>query len=251
LKPRASSSTSADALFALLTAAGEDLARLRGLLAAQQADDTLLLELLRRPVPVRLLEIVGTTPPWSERRLLLGAVALNPRTPRPLGLRLVPSLYWRDLADVAASPRLTVSLRARAEAELIDMVPELRLGERITLARIATPRVLALLLEETEPHVAETALANPRLREDDLLRAMRQDTAPVSLLEKVSASRRWLESYAVRLGLVLQPRTPLPVALAQISSLLPRDLRRVAASPNLQDLIRIAAERLADNRGPR
>jgi hypothetical protein len=40
---------------------------------------------------------------------------------------------------------------------------------------------------------------------------------------------------------VLQPRTPLPLALQQISSLVPRDLRRVAEEAALRPLVRAAA----------
>ena len=52
---------------------------------------------------------------------------------------------------------------------------------------------------------------------------------------------RWSVSYATRLALVLQPRTPQPVALLQISSLVPRDLRRVAEAHELRPLVRAAA----------
>jgi hypothetical protein len=49
----------------------------------------------------------------------------------------------------------------------------------------------------------------------------------------------------VRLAIVLQPRTPLGVALAQLSSLLPADLVRVAESPGLLPLVQMAAQKLA------
>jgi hypothetical protein len=48
----------------------------------------------------------------------------------------------------------------------------------------------------------------------------------------------------VRLELVLQPATPLALALARLSSLLPRDLRRVAEAPDLRPLVQAAALRV-------
>ncbi len=133
------------------------------------------------------------------------------------------------------------------------MIPDLRLGERITLARLATPAVLGLLLGDVESKVLEAALANPRLREEDLLVALRQDTPSRALLEAVAASRRWTEAYAVRLALVLQKRTPLALALAQLSSLVEKDLKRIAATPELTPLLQAAALRVASEpprRGP-
>lgn len=236
-----------DALFAQLMQAGQSAPRLREVLAAPPLDEVLVLGVLRRPVPVRFLELVAVTPPWSERPRLLGGVALNPKTPRVLALRLLPSLFWRDLADVAASPRLPKGVRGRAESILQEQLPDMRLGEKITLAKIATQPVLARLLADPEPRIAEACLINPRLREEDLVTAVRQETATRALLEGAAASTRWGDRYAVRLALVLQPRTPLGVALAQITSLVGRDLQRVAEAAGLRPLVQAAARRLAEN----
>ncbi len=237
-----------DALFADLLKAGESLPRIREVLAQRDPDDVALIALLRRAVPLRLLEHLGSVPPWSERRRVLGAVVLNPKTPRTLGLRLVGALYWHDLAEVAASPRLASGLRVRAEGLLGERLPDLRLGDRISLARLATPPVLVALLGDAEPMVARSALLNPRLREADLLVAVRRDTATRALLEETAASPRWREAYAVRLALALQTRTPLSVALGQLSALSVRDLLRVARTPELKPLLQAAAERLAATR---
>jgi len=238
---------SVDALFSGLMRAGEDAGGLRRWLADQDPDDSLLRALLRRPVPVRLLELLASTFPWSSRPQVLGGVALNPRAPRPLALRLLSSLFWRDLADVAATPRVAFAVRVHAEAALKERLPEMRLGERISLGRIATGPVLTVLLQDVESRVAQAALVNPRLREEDLLAAIRLDTVPRALLEAVAESTRWADRYAVKLGLVLQPRTPLPLALGQLSSLLKRDLERVAGTPALVPLVRAAACRLAES----
>ena len=72
-------------------------------------------------------------------------MVLSPKAPRALALRLVGSLFWRDLADVAASPHVAAAAKVRAEALLLDAIADLRLGDRITLAKVATPPVLARL----------------------------------------------------------------------------------------------------------
>jgi hypothetical protein len=234
-----------DGLYAEVMRAGERPAELGALLGRQGDDPTLLVSLLRRPVPVRFLELVADTPPWSRDARVLALVVLNPRTPRTLALRLVPSLHWRGLADVAASPRVDPGARVRAEGLLKEQLPDLRLGERVTLARIATSAVLAPMLADREALVAASSLLNPRLREEDLVLALRAAAAPRALLEEAAASPRWRECYAVRLALVLQPRTPLALALGQLSSLVPRDLERVARTEGITPLVQAAALRVA------
>ena len=192
---------------------------------------------LRRAVPARFLELVATTEPWSDRPRVLARVVLNAKAPRALSLRLISQLSWRELADVAATAWVPGAVRLRAEALVRESLPDLRLGDRITLARLATAAVLPLLLVDDEPRVVAAALQNPRLREEDLVTAVRREDVPRVLLEACSASSRWSASYALRLALVLQPRTPLSIALLQISSLVPRDLRRVAEARDLRPLV--------------
>ncbi len=233
-----------DGTFGELMRAGENEARLRAALAGCRLDSPAMISLLRRAVPIRFLDLVASTSPFSDDARILAAVVLNPRVPRHLALRLVPALFWRDLADVAVGPRVPGAVRVRAEGVLKERVPELRVGEKVTLGKIATPAVLAILLADPEAKVSRACLQNPRLREEDLVTAVRQEMAPRALLEAAPESWRWRDSYAVRLALVLQPRTPLGVSLAQITSLLPADLVRVSEAPGIPPLVQIAAHRM-------
>ena len=131
----------------------------------------------------------------------------------------------------------------RAEALLQEQFPDLRLGERITLAKIATPPVLPLLLADAEAGWSRRASSNPRLREDDLVTAFRQETRAPALLETVTASSRW--SRATRCGWRSSSSRarPWPWPSRQMSGLVPRDLRRLAEAP-VAPLLQLAACRL-------
>jgi hypothetical protein len=234
-----------DALFAAALAAGENRARAREVLAGC-ADESVLAAVLHRAVPVAFLETVAGVSPWSERPRLLARVVLNPRAPRVLSQRLVAALYWRDLAEVAATSRIVAAVRARAESVLKDGLGDMRLGDRVTLARLATPPLVTLLLADGERRVTEAVLVNARLREEDLTTALRRDDVRAALVEAVAASQRWQRSYAVTLALVLQPKTPLATALPRLLALVPRDLRRVAFDTTLRPLVRAAAQELLE-----
>jgi len=236
-----------DALFSQALAAGESRPRAREVLA-RAPDEQVLASALRRAVPAAFLEEVASTRPWSERPRVLARVVLSPRAPQALSLRLVSGLYWRDLAEVAATARVPAAVRSRAESLLRDGLGDMRLGDRVTLARLATPALLPALLADTERQVTESTLLNPRLREEDLVAALRREDARAVLVEATVSSSRWATNYAVRLALVLQPRTPLPLALQQISSLVPRDLRRVAEEAALRPLVRAAAQEVLAER---
>jgi hypothetical protein len=229
-----------DELFAALLRGGESRPRAREI-ASQTLDERLLIALLRRAVPAAFLEEIASSRLWSERPRVIARIVLSPKAPRALALRLVGSLAWRDLAEVAATMRVSVAVRVKAEAALRDALPEMRLGDKVTLARLATPPLLALLLGDPAQTVVESALTNPRLREQDLVTALRRDDVRRVLAEETAASWRWARCYAVRLALALQPRTPLAIALQQITTLVPRDLRRLSEEQNLHPLVRSSA----------
>lgn len=245
------SDAAVDAIHGAVLRAGENLAAARRLLGEHDPDPVLLGALLRRAVPRAFLEALAVTPPWSRDGRLLAAVVLSPQAPARICVPVMPHLFWRDLAEVARTLRVVPPVRARAEALLVERIPDLRLGERIALGRLATPPVLRTLLREGEPRVTHACLLNPRLREDDLVTVLRLAEAPVAVLEAAARSRRWAESYNVRLELVLQPRTPLALALAQITSLVRRDQVRVSRTRGLRPLVQAAAERAAEGPGPR
>lgn len=243
------SGAAVDALHAAVLAAGENVPAARRVLHESEPDPVLLTPVLRRAVPRAFLDALAATPPWSRDPRVLADVVLSPQAVPRLSVPLLPSLFWHDLAEIARTLRVVAPVRARAEALIIERLPDLRLGERITLARLATPPVLRALLGQGEPRVTQAGLQNPRLREDDLLSAMRASDVPVVLLEAAARSRRWSENYNVRLELVLQARTPLGVALAQITSLVPRDLARVSRTRGLRPLLQAAAMRVAEGDG--
>jgi hypothetical protein len=221
---------------------------MRSLLERYGEDKVLLVTLLRRAVALPMLELIATTPPWSDDVRLLAAVVLSPRSSRALGLRLVGSLAWRDLADVAASPRVAAAVKVRAEAILKDQLADLRLGEKITLAKIATLPVLVPLLGDSDPKVVEAGLINPRLREEDVLTLVRADLPSRTLLEGIVASPKWSERYGLRLAIAVHPRAPLALALGQLTALTPRDLARIASTAELSPLLQAAAARVAASR---
>jgi len=242
VKPPVATPADVDRLYADALRAGENVAAQRAVLAAHAPDALLLASVLRRAVPLRLLELLAA-PPWADDSRVQAGIVLNPRATVPLSLRVLPALLWRHLAAVGLEPRVAGPVRVRADAILREKVPDLRLGDRVALAKIATPSVVPLLLADVEHRVVEACLTNPRLREDDLVNAIRQEGARPALLEAATASTRWAANYAVRLAVVLQPRTPLPIALGQVSGLVPRDLRRLAEAP-VAPLLQIAASRL-------
>ena len=117
--------------------------------------------------------------------ILVAAVLAPLLAEIPLGFK-VPVVVLEVVLGIVIGPH--VLGLARAEGILQERLPDMRLGDRITLGRLATPAVLRSLLGDAERKVTRSALFNPRLRESDLVAAL-HGTPAMSLIEE--SLRAW------------------------------------------------------------
>jgi|SRR5580693_5268417 hypothetical protein len=171
-------------------------------------------------------------------------LARHPRSPQHLALRLVPGLHWRDLADLALDTRLHPRVRREADLCLGQRLGALSVGEKISLARRASPTLVGQLRADPSPRVIAALLENPRLTEGLLAPLAHSDTAQPAVLDLLAGDRRWGLRYDLKLALARNPRTRLPTALRLLAELRKIDLRAVAADPRLAAPLRHRARLL-------
>src|SRR6202043_577812 len=157
------------------------------------------------------------------------ALAFHPRTPRLANLRLIRELYLMDLVQLTLLPGTSGELKRIAEEQLVARLPQLPLGQKITLARRGTARVAGALLAEGHAQVLSIALDNPSLTEAQVLKALSRETLPVGVVKAVAQHRKWSHTYNVRLALVRHPSSTLSTILAYLPELTVSDLRELAS----------------------
>lgn len=171
-------------------------------------------------------------------------LALHPKTPEVLALRFVPGLFWRDLMTLGLDTRLRPTLRRAADLQLLARTPELAVGERVALARRASPSLLAQLRNDPNPRVIGALLDNPRLTEAILAPVLASAQTPPPILDLIAGDRRWGVRYPLKVALARNPRTPLETVLRILSALRKTDLKAVASDPRLPEPARFRARLL-------
>ncbi|HUC42677.1 MAG TPA: hypothetical protein VMR65_01445 [Candidatus Sulfotelmatobacter sp.] len=159
--------------------------------------------------------------------------------------RRLPGLLWRDLAGMAVDPRLPAVARREAERVLEARLPELAVGARVTLARIASRGVLGALSGDPEPRVLEALARNPRCTDADIERIVARPDVPPAFLTWLTAGSERDRTTAVRLAILRHPRTPVAAALRLTERLDPHDLARIDDDPGMPRVVRVAAARRA------
>jgi len=195
--------------------------------ALDEAHVCLLLE--RKDLPGEILEEVARRKSLLKSYRVKRSLAFHPRTPRLVSLRLLRDLYLMDVVQVAILPGVSAELKRNAEEQLLARLPQLPLGQKITLARRGPARVAGALLAEGHAQVISIVLDNPYMTEAQILRALSRERLPISVIPAIVQHHKWSITYNVRLALVRHPSTPLASILSYLPELTVSDLRELAA----------------------
>lgn len=222
-----------------LAASGEELTALlhhpdTGVLLAvldnPALDETQLCILLeRKNLASEILEEVARRKPLLKAYRVKRGLAFHPRTPRLVSLRLLRDLYLMDLVQLTLSPSVPTELKLHAEDHLIARLPQLPLGQKITLARRGPARLGGALLAEGHAQLVSIVLDNPYLTEAQVLKALSREKLPPAVVQTFAHHRKWSLCYNVRLALVRNPTSPLSAVLAFLPELTVSDLRELAS----------------------
>jgi hypothetical protein len=193
-------------------------------------DETRLCLLLeRKDLPAEVLEEIGRRKPLIKNYRVKRALAFHPRTPRLVGLRILRELYLMDLVQLTLSPATPAELRRSGEDHLTSRLPQLPLGQKITLARRGPARIAGALLAEGHPQILSVVLDNAYLTEAQVLKVLSRTKLPPGVLHAISRHRKWSCTYNVRLALVRHPEVTLSTVLTYLPQLTVSDLRDLAA----------------------
>ena len=230
-------SATGDELAALLHHPSTDV--LLVLLDNPALDETQLCILLeRKNLPAEILEEVARRKPMLKAYRVKKALAFHPRTPRLVTLRLLRDLYLMDLVQLTLLPGIPTESKLNAEDQLIARLPQLPLGQKITLARRGPARLAGAMLAEGHAQIVTIVLDNSYLTEAQVLRVLSREKLPPVVLTAITQHRKWSISYNVRLALVRHPLSPLSAVLAYLPELTVSDLRELASPGIVSESLR-------------
>jgi len=170
---------------------------------------------------------------WNSSESIRLRLARHPRTPRRVALSMLRQLYLFDLVKVSLLSSAPADTRRSAEELIVARLPQLPIGEKLTLARRGPARAAAAVLAEGHPQAVKLALANSLLTESQVLKVIAKPEVSARVIMAISQHAKWSIRYNVRVALVRHPHTPVPALLEFLPDLALNDLKDVAASDQL------------------
>jgi hypothetical protein len=89
-------------------------------------------------------------------------------------------------------PTIAADIKIAAEESLINRLEKLSLGEKLSLARRASGRVAAALLNEPDARVVDAALQNARVTETAVIKQLTRRKTNQILVEAISNHPKWM-----------------------------------------------------------
>ncbi len=216
--------------------------------AGAELDEGTAFRLLRSPhCSARAVELLLVQPVMRRSRALVALVVRHPACPRAFAWDSLPTLGWRDLLGVASDPRALPTVRRQAERKILERLRQLAVGERVSLARLATRGVLPALLREGNASAVAALLENPRFTEDDAVRLVATNPEPAAVLV-VLRHPRWGRLPGVIQAAMRSPAVPLGVALGLAATLSTAQLQRAVADEDVGAKVREGIARLIAQR---
>lgn len=214
------------------------LEELSSILSHPQATEMHIVKVLsRKDVSENFLQLVGKSQ-WMKYPRVQFYFVNNPKTPPAEAMNYIRHLFWRDLNFVLTNIKLATEVRHLAESVVIQRLPTMATGDKITLARITAGDVLKTMRLEKDSRIINALLQNPRITEEDVLFIVNKPKTPSPVLEVIAKSSKWSCRKEVKIALIRNNATPLSQAIALISGILSTDLKMLITDQKVKLVLR-------------
>jgi hypothetical protein len=190
--------------------------------------------------------VVLDIPQMNDARVRLYGpeVAANPPDPGPTAEQVLEE-YEGGLKDEAAAP-----LEEGKKLTLMQRVMKMNVSEKIKLASKGNKEARTLLLRDSNKLVAVAVVRSPRITDGEVLVIAQNRTANEEVLRIVYNNRDWTKLYTIKLALVKNPKTPLPVAMKFMNTLRESEVKDLSRNKNVPSGIQSMAKKALEKKQP-
>lgn len=196
---------------------------------------------------------------------IVAALLANPQADRALKLRL----GWEDpaqagepcgdadspaggnsAADETADPEVA---GGDAEEETVEeeinfskyqQALEFGVADKIKMAMSGDKEWRTIFLKDANKLVSSAVLKNPRITDGEILTVAKNKSSNDELIRLITMNKDWIKNYEIKKALIMHPKTPLPKALRYMNYLGDKDIKQLAKSRNVSQVLVNNARRM-------
>ena len=134
------------------------------------------------------------------------------------------------------------------EGDIRKLLKDMTLPQKMKAAMFGNSICRMLLISDSNRLIQEAVLKNPQIQEREVVEFAKNKNLSEFVLRRIGDSKSWMKGYSIKLNLVMNPKCPIDVALKWLKHLRASDLKRVASTKGVsQVIITSARKRVADS----
>ncbi|MBN1881830.1 MAG: hypothetical protein JW885_06615 [Deltaproteobacteria bacterium] len=130
-----------------------------------------------------------------------------------------------------------------ADLNLDQKIRKMSVAERIRYASLGNKEARTLLLRDASRTVIRAVMNSPKLTEEEVIAIAKSKQSNDEAVRMVTRNKEWMKIYAVKHGLVSNPKTPTGIAMRLIPYLNVKDIKEIAKSKNVPGVIANTAKK--------
>lgn len=196
-------------------------------------EDIALIVAGRKNISPDILESLSKDIRWQDSYRITLALCKNPKTPQKISLSLIKSLKIFDLADLTRNQLIPVNVKMRAEMNIIERIPAMALGIKITLAKRAGSNVLMKLIEDGMKEVVAACLDSSCITEGDIYKVICMKKIAPQVIRQIANHQKWSCRYQIQWALIRNTHTPLSCVVNFLKNIKTSDLKELYNAPEV------------------
>ncbi|HDT11111.1 MAG TPA: hypothetical protein ENN58_00060 [bacterium] len=124
---------------------------------------------------------------------------------------------------------------------IAQMIKDMTIGEKVKLATTGNMEVRKLLIKDPRRIIATAVLANGKITDKEIIGIASDNAVSLDIITHIANTKSLSKSYRVKVALVMNPKTPLRIAMSLLDVLRMNDLKKVAKSRDIPNALKMKA----------
>jgi hypothetical protein len=175
-------------------------------------------------------------------------LAAEDTLPPEVEAELLEEIATEEKEGAIESPVKKPEEEKKKKSAVIDFT-RLKLSQKIRLATFGNEYCRFNLIRDGNRLVAMAAARSPKIGDKEIVAAAASKAVHADVVRYISTRREFLRIYAVRMGLVTNPKCPPQESMRLVGTLMINDIKKLAKSRNVPNTIQVTAKRIIEKRG--
>ncbi len=121
-------------------------------------------------------------------------------------------------------------------------------AEKVKLAFLGNREARDILVRDPNKMVALAAVRSPKIQESEIDAISKSKHVCDDVLRQIATTKEWAKLYHIKLNLANNSKTPVPLVMQFLPHLRELDLRKLAKSKNISQVVATQARRIAETK---